>query len=155
MRTYKDLAIAEEEQKLVDAINKTNNLLVEAPTGSGKSLYIPWFLSNHFSGRIVVLQPRRIAALALAQYSAKLHNEPCGKTVGYQFRQDSCKSSATRILFQTYGNFLQELLHGKMDAEWVIFDEYHERKADMDLLFAYLLICVSAKIARIKPRIRK
>ena len=139
MRTYKDLAIAEEEQKLVDAINKTNNLLVEAPTGSGKSLYIPWFLSNHFSGRIVVLQPRRIAALALAQYSTKLHNEPCGKTVGYQFRQDSCKSSATRILFQTYGNFLQEILHGKMDAEWVIFDEYHERKADMDLLFAYLL----------------
>ena len=139
MRTYKDLAIAEEEQKLVDAVNKTNNLLVEAPTGSGKSLYIPWFLSNHFSGRIVVLQPRRIAALALAQYSAKLHNEPCGKTVGYQFRQDSCKSSATRILFQTYGNFLQELLHGKMNAEWVIFDEYHERKADMDLLFAYLL----------------
>ena len=96
-------------------------------------------MSNHFSGRIVVLQPRRIAALALAQYSAKLHNEPCGKTVGYQFRQDSCKSSATRILFQTYGNFLQELLHGKMNAEWVIFDEYHERKADMDLLFAYLL----------------
>ena len=139
MRTYKDLAIAEEEQKLVDAVNKTNNLLVEAPTGSGKSLYIPWFLSNHFSGRIVVLQPRRIAALALAQYSAKLHNEPCGKTVGYQFRQDSCKSSATRILLQTYGNFLQELLHGKMNAEWVIFDEYHERKADMDLLFAYLL----------------
>ena len=139
MRTYKDLAIAEEEQKLVDAVNKTNNLRVEAPTGSGKSLYIPWFLSNHFSGRIVVLQPRRIAALALAQYSAKLHNEPCGKTVGYQFRQDSCKSSATRILFQTYGNFLQELLHGKMNAEWVIFDEYHERKADMDLLFAYLL----------------
>ncbi|WP_290764160.1 ATP-dependent helicase C-terminal domain-containing protein [Fibrobacter sp. UBA4297] len=139
MRTYKDLAIAEEEQKLVDAVNKTNNLLVEAPTGSGKSLYIPWFLSKHFSGRIVVLQPRRIAALALAQYSAKLHNEPCGKTVGYQFRQDSCKSSATRILFQTYGNFLQELLHGKMNAEWVIFDEYHERKADMDLLFAYLL----------------
>ena len=139
MRTYKDLAIAEEEQKLIDAVNRTNNLLVEAPTGSGKSLYIPWFLSNHFSGRIVVLQPRRIAALALAQYSAKLHNEPCGKTVGYQFRQDSCKSSATRILFQTYGNFLQEILHGKMDAEWVIFDEYHERKADMDLLFAYLL----------------
>ena len=139
MRTYKDLAIAEEEQKLIDAVNRTNNLLVEAPTGSGKSLYIPWFLSNHFSGRIVVLQPRRIAALALAQYSAKLHNEPCGKTVGYQFRQDSCKSSATRILFQTYGNFLQELLHGKMNAEWVIFDEYHERKADMDLLFAYLL----------------
>lgn len=138
MRTYQDLAIAEEEQKLVNAIETSRNLLIEAPTGSGKSLYIPWFLSRHFKGRIVVLQPRRIAALALAQYSAKLHNEPCGKTVGYQFRQESCKSSETRILFQTYGNFLQELLHGKLDADWVVFDEYHERKADMDLLFAYL-----------------
>ena len=138
MRTYKDLAFAEEEDKLVHAIATSRNLLIEAPTGSGKSLYIPWFLSRHFSGRIVVLQPRRIAALALAQYSAKLHNEPCGKTVGYQFRQDSCKSNETRILFQTYGNFLQEVLHGKLNADWVVFDEYHERKADMDLLFAYL-----------------
>ncbi len=137
MRTYKDLAIAEEEDKLINAVESSRNLLIEAPTGSGKSLYIPWFLSRHFKGRIVVLQPRRIAALALAQYSAKLHNEPCGKTVGYQFRQDSCKSGETRILFQTYGNFLQELLHGKLDAEWVVFDEYHERRADMDLLFAY------------------
>ena len=135
--TYNDLALAEEENKLEAAIAQSNNLLIEAPTGSGKSLFIPYFLSKHCKGRVVVLQPRRIAALALAQFSAKLHNEPCGKTVGYQFRQDSCKSEGTRILFQTYGNFLQELLHGKLDADWIVFDEYHERKADMDLLFAY------------------
>ena len=135
--TYNDLALAEEESKLEAAIEASRNLLIEAPTGSGKSLFIPYFLSKHCKGRIVVLQPRRIAALSLAQFSAKLHCEPCGKTVGYQFRQDSCKSAGTRILFQTYGNFLQELLHGKMDADWVVFDEYHERKADMDLLFAY------------------
>ena len=134
---YSDLALAEEEGKLEVAIAQSGNLLIEAPTGSGKSLFIPYFLSKHCKGRVVVLQPRRIAALALAQFSAKLHGEPCGKTVGYQFRQDSCKSEGTRILFQTYGNFLQELLHGKMDADWVVFDEYHERKADMDLLFAY------------------
>lgn len=139
MRTYKDLAIAEEEGKLEAALQESRNLLVEAPTGSGKSLFIPWFLSKHCEGRVVVLQPRRIAALALAQYSAKLHGENCGKTIGYQFRQDTCKSAATKILFQTYGNFLQELLHGKMDADWIVFDEYHERKADMDLLFSYLL----------------
>ncbi len=137
--TYKDLALAEEEGKLEAALAESRNLLIEAPTGSGKSLFVPYFLSKHCSGRVVVLQPRRIAALSLAQFSAKLHGEPCGKTVGYQFRQDSCKSAETRILFQTYGNFLQELLHGKMDAEWVVFDEYHERKADMDLLFAYML----------------
>ena len=136
---YSDLALAEEEGKLEAAIAQSGNLLIEAPTGSGKSLFIPYFLSKHCKGRVVVLQPRRIAALALAQFSAKLHGEPCGKTVGYQFRQDSCKSEGTRILFQTYGNFLQELLHGKMDADWVVFDEYHERKADMDLLFAYFL----------------
>ena len=136
---YSDLALAEEEGKLEAAIAQSGNLLIEAPTGSGKSLFIPYFLSKHCKGRVVVLQPRRIAALALAQFSAKLHGEPCGKTVGYQFRQESCKSEGTHILFQTYGNFLQELLHGKMDADWVVFDEYHERKADMDLLFGYLL----------------
>ena len=48
MRTYKDLALAEEEQKLEAAIEKSRNLLIEAPTGSGKSLYIPWFLSRNF-----------------------------------------------------------------------------------------------------------
>jgi HrpA-like RNA helicase len=136
---YSDLALAEEEGKLEAAIGQSRNLLIEAPTGSGKSLFIPYFLSKHCKGRVVVLQPRRIAALALAQFSAKLHGEPCGKTVGYQFRQESCKSEGTRILFQTYGNFLQELLHGKMDADWVVFDEYHERKADMDLLFGYFI----------------
>ena len=135
--TYTNLALAEEESKLEAALEESRNLLIEAPTGSGKSLFIPYFLSKHCKGRVVVLQPRRIAALALAQFSAKLHSEPCGKTVGYQFRQESCKSADTRILFQTYGNFLQELLHGKLDADWVVFDEYHERKADMDLLFAY------------------
>ena len=137
MKSYQDIALAEEEGKLEAAIAASRNLLIEAPTGSGKSLFIPYFLSKHCKGRVVVLQPRRIAALALAQFSAKLHGEPCGKTVGYQFRQDCCKSESTRILFQTYGNFLQELLHGKLDADWIVFDEYHERKADMDLLFAY------------------
>ena len=146
---YKDLALAEEEDKLEAAIAQSRNLLIEAPTGSGKSLFVPWFLSKHSKGRVVVLQPRRIAALALAQFSAKLHNEPCGKTVGYQFRQDSCKSADTRILFQTYGNFLQELLHGKMDAEWVVFDEYHERKANMDLLFAYFNSTSSGTLPRV------
>lgn len=135
--TYTDLALAEEESKLTAALEESRNLLIEAPTGSGKSLFIPYFLSKHCKGRVVVLQPRRIAALALAQFSARLHGEPCGKTVGYQFRQESCKSAETRILFQTYGNFLQELLHNKLDADWVVFDEYHERKADMDLLFGY------------------
>ena len=137
--TYNALALAEEESKLEAAIAVSRNLLIEAPTGSGKSLFIPYFLSKHCKGRVVVLQPRRIAALALAQFSAKLHGESCGKTVGYQFRQESCKSAETRILFQTYGNFLQELLHGKCEADWIVFDEYHERKADMDLLFGYFL----------------
>ncbi len=150
---YQDLALAEEEGKLEAAIAASRNLLIEAPTGSGKSLFIPYFLSKHCKGRVVVLQPRRIAALALAQFSAKLHGESCGKTVGYQFRQDSCKSESTRILFQTYGNFLQELLHGKLDADWIVFDEYHERKADMDLLFAYFNGRFPLKSGMTEPRI--
>ena len=151
--TYNDLALAEEEGKLEAALAESRNLLIEAPTGSGKSLFIPYFLSKHCKGHVVVLQPRRIAALSLAQFSAKLHNEPCGKTVGYQFRQDSCKSAGTRILFQTYGNFLQELLHGKCDAEWIVFDEYHERKADMDLLFGYFNGRSPTKSGMTMPRV--
>ena len=69
--TYGDLALAEEEDKLETAIAQSSNLLIEAPTGSGKSLFIPYFLSKHCKGRVVVLQPRRIAALALAQFSAR------------------------------------------------------------------------------------
>ncbi|MBR2899718.1 MAG: ATP-dependent RNA helicase [Fibrobacter sp.] len=153
--TYTDLALAEEESKLTAALEESRNLLIEAPTGSGKSLFIPYFLSKHCKGRVVVLQPRRIAALALAQFSAKLHGEPCGKTVGYQFRQESCKSADTRILFQTYGNFLQELLHGKLDADWVVFDEYHERKADMDLLFGYFLRRKTKDERRKEPRVSR
>ena len=150
---YQDLALAKEEGKLEAAIAASRNLLIEAPTGLGKSLFIPYFLSKHCKGRVVVLQPRRIAALALAQFSAKLHGESCGKTVGYQFRQDSCKSADTRILFQTYGNFLQELLHGKLDADWIVFDEYHERKADMDLLFSYFNGSTATKSEKTAPRI--
>ncbi|WP_407448954.1 ATP-dependent helicase C-terminal domain-containing protein [Fibrobacter sp.] len=152
---YNDLALAEEESKLAAALEESRNLLIEAPTGSGKSLFIPYFLSKHCKGRVVVLQPRRIAALALAQFSARLHGEPCGKTVGYQFRQESCKSTDTRILFQTYGNFLQELLHGKLDADWVVFDEYHERKADMDLLFGYFLRRKTKDERRKEPRVSR
>ncbi|MCF0216544.1 MAG: ATP-dependent RNA helicase [Fibrobacteraceae bacterium] len=139
---FNDLALAADKERLLCAIEGGGNILVEAPTGSGKSLYIPWLVHQQKKEKIVVLQPRRLAALGLAQFASKLltkedPSEKCGQTIGYQFRQESCKSEKTQILFQTYGNFLQELLHGKMDAQWIVFDEFHERSADMDLLFAY------------------
>ena len=65
--TYTDLALAEEEGKLEAALLESRNLLIEAPTGSGKSLFIPYFLSKHCKGRVVVLQPRRIENLVINQ----------------------------------------------------------------------------------------
>ena len=48
-----------------------------------------------------------------------------------------CVSENTRIIFQTYGNHLQEILYEEVNADWILFDEFHERKSDMDLLLAY------------------
>lgn len=136
------------------------NLILTSPTGSGKSILIPYLASQQCKGRVVVLEPRKIAAQSLAEYLSSLLKEPCGETVGYQFHLENCKSSKTRILFQTYGSFLQELLHGEPLADFVIFDEFHERRAEMDLLMTFFrkiqelkkenaprLIVLSAKIA--------
>lgn len=115
------------------------NLLLTAPTGTGKSSLLPWLLAQN-GQRVAVLQPRRIAALSLAQFLSRAYGEEPGGQVGYRFRLENCASTNTQVLFQTYGSFMQATLH-RQDApwDWVVFDEFHERRAEMDLLLAYLL----------------
>lgn len=134
---FSHLALSRFVPDLEKALFSNKNILLSAPTGSGKSIYFPYFLSERFSGKIVILEPRRLVAKELARYMAKCLGEPCGKTVGYKFRLEQCKSEQTRIIFQTYGNYLQEILHHEENADWILFDEFHERKAEMDLLLAY------------------
>lgn len=118
------------------------NAVVRSPTGSGKSTQVPQMLLDHdLSGdkRIVVLQPRRIAARMLASRVAQERGVKLGEEVGYQVRFENVSSARTRILFVTEGVMLRHLLDdpklGKVGC--LVIDEFHERHLDGDLCLAW------------------
>ncbi len=119
-------------------------VLIEAPTGSGKSTQIPRMLLNDGlvpAGQIVVLQPRRIAARLLARRVAQEQRGKLGAEVGYQVRFERVVSDQTRIRYVTEGILLRELL---VDPELrhigaIIFDEFHERHLYGDITLARAL----------------
>lgn len=126
---------------ICEEIGRRKNLLLTAPTGSGKSTFIPWLLASQKKGlgKVAVLEPRRLAATSLANYLSKLSETRPGTAIGYRIRFESAVSDDTKILFTTYGNFLQTLLHESESFDWIVFDEFHERRTEMDLLLAYFL----------------
>jgi len=121
----------------------TPNLLLKAPTGSGKSTQVPQFVLD--SGilkegqRCIVLQPRRIAARMLAQRVAKERNGRLGAEVGYQVRFDNVTSRDTRLVYVTEGVMLRQLMEDPdlSKVGCVIIDEFHERHLDGDLVLAW------------------
>jgi len=123
--------------QILEHLGRTNRLVLTAPTGSGKTTQVPQMLldAGTGKGKILVLQPRRLAARLVARRVAAERGEAVGATVGYQTRHDSQFSDRTRIFFITEGLFLrrvqeQPLLPG-VDA--VILDEFHERSLDADM----------------------
>ena len=120
----------------------TPNLVVKAPTGSGKSTQLPQFaLESGVLGekRIMVLQPRRIAARMLAARVAKERGQRLGGEVGYQVRFENVSSRDTRLMYVTEGVMLRHLLDDPDLAKvgCVIIDEFHERHLDGDLCLAF------------------
>ncbi|HBJ82867.1 MAG TPA: ATP-dependent helicase HrpB [Verrucomicrobiales bacterium] len=119
------------------------NLLIKAPTGSGKSTQIPQFVLD--SGilpegkRCVVLQPRRIAARMLAQRVARERNARLGGEVGYQVRFENITSRETRLTYVTEGVMLRMMLEDpQLDrVGCIVIDEFHERHLDGDLVLAF------------------
>jgi HrpA-like RNA helicase len=119
------------------------NLLIKAPTGSGKSTQIPQFVLD--SGilpegkRCVVLQPRRIAARMLAQRVARERNARLGGEVGYQVRFENITSRETRLTYVTEGVMLRMLLEDPLldRVGCICIDEFHERHLDGDLVLAF------------------
>lgn len=118
--------------------------MLSAPPGSGKTTLIPLALLNEpwLAGKkILMLEPRRVAARAAARRMASLLGEAVGETVGYQIRFERRVSSQTRIEVITEGLLTRRL---QSDAELpgvglVIFDEFHERSLDADLALALTL----------------
>ena len=99
------LPILEVRQKIIDTLAKNNRLIIQAPTGSGKSTQIPQMLldSHLFDGQILVLQPRRLAARMLATRVAEERGSILGQEVGFQTRFESSFSDCTRIRYITEG----------------------------------------------------
>ena len=112
--------------------------VVVAPPGSGKSTLLPLImLSAMPEGRIIMLEPRRIAARQVAMRMAQLLGEPVGQTVGYQVRFDRKVSAKTHIEVVTEGILSRRMTDDPTldGVSCVIFDEFHERSLQTDLTF--------------------
>ena len=147
------------EPDFVSACRPGARLVVSAPTGSGKSTRLPWWMSDALGGAVLVVEPRRVAARALATYGASQRGEDVGDRVGYRVRFDAAESAQTEILFVTPGMALALLANpdGRRFAG-VLVDEFHERGWETDLVTALVqdgragsevaLVVCSATLAR-------
>jgi len=138
------LPIYDIERDIIESLAATKRLILQAPTGSGKSTQVPQMLLKHGllgDSQCVVLQPRRLAARMLASRVAQELNVPLGREVGYQVRFENCVSAATRIKFETEGILLRQLIADPTlkGISAVIFDEFHERHLYGDLTLARAL----------------
>lgn len=132
---------------IADSINQTlkesANLVVTAPPGAGKSTLLPLTILKGMNskGKILMLEPRRLAARQIAERMANLIGEPTGKTVGYRVRFENKVSAETRIEVLTEGILTRMLVNDAtlegIDA--IIFDEFHERSIHSDLALALTL----------------
>nr|WP_241029828.1 ATP-dependent helicase HrpB [Citrobacter sp. ku-bf4] len=137
------LPVAAVLPELLTALDSAPQVLLSAPTGAGKSTWLPLQFLTHkgIEGRIILLEPRRLAARNVAQRLAELLNEKPGETVGYRMRAQSCVGPATRLEVVTEGVLTRMI---QRDPELsgvglVILDEFHERSLQADLALALLL----------------
>lgn len=140
---YKELPVYAEKQKILDSLKTHQVIVVESPTGSGKTTQLPIILHEagySERGIIGVTQPRRIAALSVSEFIANQLKTEVSKLVGYKMRFSDMTSNETKIKIMTDGILLQEL---KLDP-WlskysvIMVDEAHERSLNIDFVLGLL-----------------
>ena len=117
--------------EVIDALATTSTCILEAPPGAGKTTLVPLALP----GRILMLEPRRLAARSAARRMASILGEDVGQTVGYTMRMDRRVGPTTRIEVVTEGVLVQRLIRDPelSHVDTVIFDEFHERSIHADM----------------------
>ncbi|KAJ0401921.1 hypothetical protein P43SY_003538 [Pythium insidiosum] len=138
-RTRQRLPIFAHRQRIVSAVAAHRVVILVGETGSGKTTQIPqYILEEHGAARIAITQPRRVAAIAVAQrVSQEVNRDALGGTVGYCVRFDDMSTRETKLRFMTDGMLMREaLLSPSLDRYSVIvLDEAHERTLQTDILF--------------------
>ncbi|WP_282153505.1 ATP-dependent helicase HrpB [Ruegeria atlantica] len=128
---------------LLDALKANGRAVLQAPPGAGKTTRVPLAMleAGLCNGKIIMLEPRRLAARAAAERMAETLGQRAGETVGYRVRGDAKTSKTTRIEVVTEG-ILTRMLQSEPDLPGVgavIFDEFHERSLNADLGLALCL----------------
>ena len=115
-------------------------LVLTAETAAGKSTAVPPALLTHFPGRILMLEPRRLAVLAITERIASLLGESPGQTAGYRMHLESCISPQTRLEILTEAILTRRLQNDPSleGVNAVVIDEFHERSIHADLALAFL-----------------
>ncbi len=130
---------------LADAVkgSRSGAVVVTAPPGSGKTMLVPAAVLDDLppTQKLLLIQPRRLAARAVARRIAQLRGVGLGEEVGYQVRFDSCASRETRLVVVTTGILLRRLLDDVAleNTGAVVIDEFHERSIEMDLALGMLI----------------
>ena len=138
---YSSLPASQIATAVNEALTHNGSLVVTAPPGAGKSTLLPLTilaaLGNN-GGKVLMLEPRRLAARQIAERMAEMIGEPVGQTVGYRVRFESKVSKATRIEVLTEGILTRMLVDdATLDGvSVVIFDEFHERSINSDFALA-------------------
>ncbi|KAG5837573.1 hypothetical protein ANANG_G00240770 [Anguilla anguilla] len=138
-----NLPISQHKEKLVQAVQVNSFLVVTGETGSGKTTQLPQYLYRAGfgkNGKIGVTQPRRVAAITVAQRVSQEVGCSLGREVGYQVRFDDCSTQDTVVKYMTDGCLLREILADPSLTQYsvVILDEAHERSLNTDILLGLL-----------------
>ena len=140
---YKSLPVYEQKQRILDTLAANQVIVVQSPTGSGKTTQIPVILHEagySQNGIIAVTQPRRIAALSVSEFIAKQLNTSYPGLVGYKMRFEDKTDATTKIKIMTDGILLQEMKLDPWMSKYsvIMVDEAHERSLNIDFVLGLL-----------------
>lgn len=141
-QNFPQLPILEVMDEVQNVLQSTNTLILKAPPGAGKSTLLPLLLMEEewLQGKkIIMLEPRRLAAKSIAYRMADLCNDRVGDQIGYRVRFDTKVSKATKIEVVTEGILTRMIQSDNSlnDIGLVIFDEFHERSLHADVALAF------------------